>query len=74
MPIVPGRRVGIRWFGDTKGENTMKKTVSAIVLALALALVGTTGALAAPSEQGVANGLSRVCGGPAAMHNPHCGW
>jgi hypothetical protein len=52
----------------------MKKTILALVLALATALMGAGGALAAPSEQGQAHGLARVCVGSAAMHNPHCGW
>jgi hypothetical protein len=52
----------------------MKKTILALVLALATTLMGAGGALAAPSEQGIEHGLSRVCAGRAAMHNPHCGW
>jgi hypothetical protein len=52
----------------------MTKTISALVLALALALVGAGGALAAPSDQGLAQGLARVCQGPAALHNAHCGF
>ena len=52
----------------------MKKTILALVLALATALMGAGGALAAPSEQGLAHGFMKVCNGPAAMQNPHCGW
>ena len=52
----------------------MKKTILALVLALTTALMGAGGALAAPSEKVIAHGFSRVCNGPAAMQNPHCGW
>jgi hypothetical protein len=53
----------------------MKKAISALFLAALLSALGTTAVLAAPSEQGMAHGLSHVCTKPhAAFKNKHCGW